>query len=87
MYTNPNPNLTPQCWARKYEQTDARRTMTLARWPIASGAKNKTKKAMMALDRSPESFPHKIILPFLFLLFQIVTPPQGGVSSDPLGII
>ena len=24
MYTNPNPNLTPQCQARKYGQTDGR---------------------------------------------------------------
>ena len=24
MYTNPNPNLTPQCRARKYGQTDGR---------------------------------------------------------------
>ena len=24
MYTNPNPNVTPQCRARKYGQTDGR---------------------------------------------------------------
>ena len=51
MYTNPNPNLTPQCRARKYEQTngwtdghmhDGHNAMTIARWHLASGAKNWT---------------------------------------------
>ena len=38
MYTNPNPNLTPQCRARKYGQTDGRTAMALSVYsPLCCG--------------------------------------------------
>ena len=52
MYTNPNPNLTPQCRARKHGHTygwtnKGQQAMTLARWPTSSGAKNGDKFSKM----------------------------------------
>ena len=42
------------------------------------------KRAMMALDRSPESFYPQMNTTSLFLWFQLVTP-RGGASFDPKG--
>ena len=42
------------------------------------------KRAMMALDRSPESFSLQMNSTSLFLWFQFVTP-RGGASFDPKG--
>ena len=42
----------------------------------------KDKRAMMALDHSPESFSPQMNSTSLFLWFQLVTP---GVSFDPKG--
>ena len=44
------------------------------------------KRAMMALDRSPEAFSPQMNSTFLFLWFQLVTPGVGPVLI-PRGII